>query len=129
MPAMKHVKDVRRENLQRLLTGYRSQRQFAEGAGLAAAYVSQMVNGTREMGEDVARRIERALGLSPGWMDADHDSPPDDAQIVVQQLLEQLPADQLKLLMDYRRLSPRHQEILREIAAAYSKLEQNQQQQ
>ena len=128
MHAMKQVKDFRRENLQRLLTGYRSQRQFADSADLAAAYVSQMVNGTREMGEDVARRIERALGLSMGWMDTDHELRPENEQIDVQ-ILEHLPADQLKLLTDYRRLSPRYQEMLRETAAAYSKLEQNQQQQ
>jgi hypothetical protein len=45
--------------------------QVSEGFSAAPGHVSQMVNGTREMGEDVARRIERALGLAPGWMDAD----------------------------------------------------------
>jgi hypothetical protein len=35
-----------------------------------------------------------------------------------------LPADQLKLLADYRRLTPRHQEMVREAAAAYPRLNQ-----
>ena len=111
------VRDLRRKNLRRLLADYRSQRQFCDGVGLVQGHVSQMVNGTREMGEEVARRIERALGLAPGWMDADPEGgeapPPDEVA------LGQLPADQLKLLADYRRLTPRHQEMVRETAAGY----------
>lgn len=113
------MREIRRDNLQRLLTGYRFQRQFAEATGLAAAHVSQMVNGTRDMGEDVARRIEKALGLPANWMDRVEGSALELAVID----LEQLPADELGLLADYRRLTERHREMLRETAAGYLSLE------
>lgn len=116
---MRQVREIRRDNLQRLLAGYRFQRQFAEATGLAAAHVSQMVNGTRDMGEDVARRVEKALGLPANWMDRVEGSAPESLVID----LEQLPADELGLLADYRRLTERHREMLRETAAGYLSLE------
>ena len=48
---------------------------------------------------------------------------------VIDPTLQRLPADELKLLTDYRRISPRRQEMLREMAAGFAKLERVQQQQ
>ncbi|MFZ1643128.1 MAG: helix-turn-helix transcriptional regulator [Candidatus Contendobacter sp.] len=59
----------RRENLKRLLADYPTQRHFADAAGLSVAQVSHLVTGVREMGEEIARRIEQATGLEMGWMD------------------------------------------------------------
>lgn len=123
MSNVKGVKETRREHLRRLVEGYPSQRQFAEALGLSAAHVSQMLTGVREVGEQVARRIETALGLAEGFLDTALDATaPGDQRNLMSQLL---PADQIKLLKDYMQLSPKHQEALREMAAAYVKLERD----
>ena len=59
----------RRDNLRRLLANYPTQRHFADAVGLSVAQVSHLLTGVREMGEEIARRIEEALGLEMGWMD------------------------------------------------------------
>jgi hypothetical protein len=71
---MATMREIRRANLCLLLESWPTQKAFAEASGLAAGHVSQMVNGTREVGENVARRIESSRGLQSGWMDTPHDS-------------------------------------------------------
>lgn len=65
------IKDIRRANLMALLGRHDSIREFADKAGLAAAYVSQIKNQAdgRGMGSKTARKIEEALGLPHGYMD------------------------------------------------------------
>jgi hypothetical protein len=115
---MKPIRDIRRENLARLVRGYKSQRQFAKSVGLVPAHTSQLLSGTRDMGEDVARRIEDALGMPSGFLSLDPDVPP-----VVDPVLPALPADELKLLADYRRLSQKHRDTARVMLAALVALE------
>lgn len=111
----------RRANLKRLVADYPTQREFGEAAGLSVAQISHILTEVRGMGEEVARRIEGALGLPLGWMDrADPDREP-----APDTLPAALPADQAKLLTDYARLSPQHQAMIRETAAAYLKLERD----
>lgn len=118
---MKSIKEIRRECLHRLVDGYPTQRQFADAVGLSPAHLNQMLGEHREVGDQVARRIEAALGLSVGFMDhADEPPMAQDSQL----LARLLPADQLKLLNDYLKLSPLHQSMIRETAAAYLSLEQ-----
>ena len=69
------ITEIRRANLKRLVDASSNQREFADKAGLAPAYVSQMVNGTRNIGEKTARKIEAAIGLDAGRLD-DLDHPP-----------------------------------------------------
>lgn len=64
----------RRNNLKRLLADYPTQRHFADAVGLSVAQVSHLLTGVREMGEEIARRIEEALKLEMGGMDRDADS-------------------------------------------------------
>lgn len=64
----------RRNNLKRLLADYPTQRHFADAVGLSVAQVSHLLTGVREMGEEIARRIEEALKLEMGRMDRDADS-------------------------------------------------------
>jgi hypothetical protein len=66
------VRQARTENLETLLRRYPSLRVFAERTELASSHVSQMKNGVRRMGDEVARRIEAQLGLPHGWMDHPH---------------------------------------------------------
>lgn len=61
----------RRANLIKLIENYGTIEQFAEMADQSAGYLSQIKNGTRNMGTRIARKIEQAMGLADGWMDAD----------------------------------------------------------
>lgn len=117
---MKNVREIRRFHLRRLLEGYPTQRQFAEATDLSAAHISQMLNGAREVGDLVARRIESSLGLDPGVMDRAEISEPMDLENLLKQVL---PSDKLKLLNDYDKLSQKHKEMVRETAAAYVSFE------
>lgn len=66
--ASMEIKEIRRKNLGVLLENT-THIAFAEKAGMAAAHVSQIVNGSRNMGDKIARRIEKKLSLPVGWMD------------------------------------------------------------
>jgi hypothetical protein len=97
------VRESRAENLVTLLRQYESLREFAERAELAAPHVSQMKNGVRRMGDEVARRIEARLGLLHGWMDHPHSetirltpktaTAPPGAIVVAWENLNDLPKD------------------------------------
>jgi len=65
-----NVYDFRRVHFVRLVdeSGF-TKKRFAEKYGLSAGHVSQMYNSHRDMGDEVARRIEKALGLASGFMD------------------------------------------------------------
>ena len=119
---MKSIREIRRESLVRLVAGYKSQRQFAHSTGLVPAHLSQLLGGVREMGENVARRIEEALGLASGFMSLDPEA--SVTLPTIEEALHALPADELKLLADYRRVSSRHKEMLRETVEGYLRLEE-----
>ncbi len=85
------VRDTRRQNLIELLSET-SQREFADRAGLAPGHVSQMVNGSRQMGESVARRIEKQCTLPSGWMDVPHSENATIEQVI--QLLAPIAAEE-----------------------------------
>lgn len=48
-------------------------RRFSERAGISSPiFASNLTNGSKRMGNEVARKIEEAMGLEMGWMDQDH---------------------------------------------------------
>lgn len=66
--------ELRRLKLQELVTRYKTQREFAENAGLDPTVVSRMLYpvgkpNKRNIGEQAARQIEDALKISRGWLD------------------------------------------------------------
>lgn len=66
--------ELRRLKLQELVTRFKTQREFAEKAGLDPTVVSRMLYpvgkpNKRNIGEQAARQIEDALKISRGWMD------------------------------------------------------------
>jgi len=69
------VKAIRRQNLESLLARYRTKAEFARAVGTAPAYVSQILSAASrgEIGDDFARRCEKACGKPEGWMDERHD--------------------------------------------------------
>jgi hypothetical protein len=68
------IKDIRRGNMLALIEREPSKAAFARKVGTDPAYVSQILSiKTRaEVGNDLARVIEKAYGLAHGWMDHDH---------------------------------------------------------
>ena len=66
--------ELRRLKLQELVARFKTQREFAENAGLDPTVVSRMLYpvgkpNKRNIGEQAARQIEDALKISRGWMD------------------------------------------------------------
>lgn len=66
--------EIRRQKLLELVGGFKTQRSFAEKAGLDPTVVSRMLYpvgkaNKRNIGEQAARQIEDALQVSRGWMD------------------------------------------------------------
>lgn len=85
-------KAIRRKNLLDLEREFGTLAALAEATGSADRHLSQMKNGTRGMGDRVARRFEARLGKPRGWMDeVDHASP-------------QTSLEAVKLLEDYNAL-------------------------
>lgn len=77
---MKTIDEIRRDNLLLAIERTGTMTALAEAAKVSAAYLSQIKNKTPEsktgkpkgMGNDVARRIEKALGEPEGWIDVEH---------------------------------------------------------
>lgn len=74
-----NVYDIRRINLLKLMTSWPSQKKFAESVDTAPAYIIQIVSKlprtsgkSAEIGNALARKIEKKLELESGWMDVNH---------------------------------------------------------
>ncbi len=65
------AKAIRLHNLRRLIGESGTQRKLAAQTGVNPAYLSQILSRRtqRQMGDDVARRLERGMGKPHGWMD------------------------------------------------------------
>ena len=74
----------RLDNMMRLASRYKSDREFAAACGINHTYIPQLKSGLKRLGHQLVRRIEINLGLEPGWMDHDHSppkpQPPPDTQ-------------------------------------------------
>lgn len=119
---MKKSSEIRRENLAIAIKRAGNAAKLATLASASAAYLSQVKAGTPEsktgkpkaMGDDLARRIEAAIGEQEGWMDVEHQSGPsaandhpieqdtyDLAQLIT--LWHQLDAEGKQLILDLAR--------------------------
>ena len=75
----KTIKELRRERLKTLMGG-RTQAAVAEELdGVSASYLWQLLSGKRNIGDKVARKIERSLGVPEGYLDGLAGDPPDTA--------------------------------------------------
>lgn len=68
------IKEIRLTNMLDIIDGVSSQREFCDLAGIESSYVSQIKNPSnpKNIGEKLARRIEKAMDKPPGWMDQLH---------------------------------------------------------
>lgn len=73
-PAQVTVREVRRDNLMRLIGASRVS-DFARTAHVSEKYVRLVQHEHAGMGSCFARKLERAMGQPRGWMDADHSAP------------------------------------------------------
>lgn len=91
--------DFRRAHLIRQIERYGNAESFAEAAGLAPSYVSQLKTGKRNIGTNTARKIEAALGLDHGSMDIPPPAHKLDEELAA--LLAEMPEMQaIKLIAD-----------------------------
>ena len=69
------IAEIRRARLRELASRYASQAAFARASWQSDAYISQILTGNRNMGEKVARKIERVLQLADGFLDTPPGAP------------------------------------------------------
>jgi len=91
------ISELRRLNLATLIKKHGSQRGFADRIELAPSYISQLAVGTRNIGENTARKIEEKLNLDDGWFDKAHFQDIDGDYTLMQ-----VNSDELQLLELYR---------------------------
>jgi phage repressor protein C with HTH and peptisase S24 domain len=67
--------ELRRENARKLASGEGGKASFARLVSMEPSQVSQLIgpNPTKNIGNSIARRIERAHHLPDGWLDMQHD--------------------------------------------------------
>lgn len=65
------VRTIRRHNLERLIREAGGQRHLARRTGVSAAYLSQVLSErvNRNVGHNLARRLEAGMHKPYGWMD------------------------------------------------------------
>lgn len=115
-----NIHDIRRQNLRALVgDGKGATTHFAERVGKDRSQISQLLSD-KNMGSNVARDIEEALGLPEGWMDnlqvRDTDVPPIYAAPPPSE--PTLSAEQREILELHRRMPKRHRAAWREAGRA-----------
>ncbi len=111
-------KEIRRANLLLLIAEAGSAAALAHRAGIDETYLRNIKNAVREMGDELARRIEEKLEMPHGWMDTQQDRATDHhAQDLLQDFRNASPEWQLTLRL-LAKVSPNRQT---EIAAALNK--------
>ena len=65
------IRAIRRHNLSRLIREAGGQRALAATSGVSAGYLSQVlsIRVNRNVGHNLARRLESGMGKPYGWMD------------------------------------------------------------
>ncbi|MCD5326741.1 hypothetical protein ACFFU8_18250 [Chromobacterium piscinae] len=67
------VNEIRRRNLKALLAPRGAAARIASATGSSESYLSTLKGKSRQLGSDLARRIEQAEGLPHGWFDQLHE--------------------------------------------------------
>lgn len=93
------TKTIRLRNLLALADKYKRIIDFCKRIEMNPSYFSQIKNGTKAIGDDIARRVEATLGIPRGYLDVMHDSvteenkPPEAAALAVAYSIEAMPQE------------------------------------
>jgi len=63
------IREIRRENLRRLVEKFGTKAKFGRHYDVDATYLSQILNGHRNLGEKAARKLEKSLNLNEFELD------------------------------------------------------------
>ena len=108
------TKEIRVANVNTLIEGYESLREFAEAIDRAPAVASQVKGG--RIGERMARHIEEKLNLERGYLDIPHEGDEDPFDQLLSRVsnlyhLQQLTPIERRLLNGFRDLDARKQKL------------------
>lgn len=112
-------KEVRLTNFLKLSESYEKIADFCKVIQIAPSYYSQVKRGTKVIGDEIAERVENALGLPHGWMDTTHSTEAEQ--------IKALPTDVVGVAYAIASLPEGVRErvkgLVYEMAAEYSKIE------
>lgn len=85
------IKEIRRNNLQRLVERHESMKRLNEVLDRKDNVLTQIMNQSinsstgkpKQMGDKLARSLEEKLDLGFGWMDQDHSEEPQDSKNII----------------------------------------------
>lgn len=102
------IQDIRHKRLLKLLREMGSQAKLAEASGYAPAYINQLLQRKRSIGEKTARKIESILGKEHNWLDKDSSVNYESTELKEAiNILRRLPEDDLsKVLYLLRAFDP-----------------------
>lgn len=99
---------IRLKNLKLLVANAPSIAAFSRNHGLDQTYISQLLNGYRQIGEKAARKLEDKIGLQPDWLDREAGA--DQSPLALQDVL--LTPRQRAMLRLFDGLTQKQQEEL-----------------
>lgn len=110
-----YIKEIRVENLLKVLEDYDTLNDFAEAIDRAPAVASQVKGG--RFGDRMARHIESKLGLSKGYFDERHNKEGDEFDELLKKAKSlydsaKLTAQEKKLVSKFREIDPSKQKLV-----------------
>ena len=69
---VERVEDARRINLDLLTHARGTKQRLARFLGFSPGWLSSLINGTADVTDELARKIEQRLGLPKRWLDSAH---------------------------------------------------------
>ena len=93
------TRTIRLRNLLALADKYKKIIDFCQRIEMNPSYFSQIKNGKKSIGDEIARRVEEKLGIPRGYLDVLHDSvteenkPPEADSLAIAYSIEAMPAN------------------------------------
>ena len=105
---MEDVYYYRRRNLQRLCLTKHADNQSATGRflGVEPNLVNRWLRGSKQIGTEVAREVEKKYNLEKGWMDKEHRTDEESALIDAYRKASDDRRSAVRLLLDVKVVNP-----------------------
>jgi hypothetical protein len=121
-------REIRRQNAKQLAASIGGQAEFGRKTGMSDSQITQNLGEkpTKNIGNLIADRIEKAFGLPPGWLDVLHDDIDQPLPLIstaqttprVEIPLFHIDQDEIDIINSYRRAMPEDKKSIRAAAAA-----------